>query len=246
MLGNSVQTKSEPTSVNVDVARVGYDPERASGEDVLGRKAGHVVAVEDRLPIVTAWSGMDDWSNCPPSYEVWGNQYYTYTIRMCYKFGIRHSLEDVAHLIMARFQERDSLGVFTPNWGSKSESGRSNFRSYYSRFIFTYVQSLRRNEARYTYKHCMFFDAPVGEGGETWGNLSAPSHMDDLSGVEFAETINALRDSVKNDALIDAVLTLSNSGAVRQRGIRDILGCDAATARKGLAAVKSALLELTG
>lgn len=244
MLGNTVQTKSGPTSVNAEVERVGYAADRAAGEDVLGRKAGHVVAPKDRLPIVTRWSGMDDWKECPPDYDTWALQYRTYTIRMCVRFGVKFNVEDVAQAIMTRFMERDSLGVFTPDWGSKSATGRSNFRSYYTRFILTYVTGMVRNETRYLRKHSLIFDAPIGEDGTTWGDLSAPSHYDDLSGPEFEQTVAGLRERIDNDALVDAVLALAQNGPVRQNGLRDQLGCDANAARSGLAAVRAALQDL--
>lgn len=47
-----------------------------AGRDVLDRPSGHVVAVEDRIPIVTDWSGPEDWHHAPPSYDVWAKQYY--------------------------------------------------------------------------------------------------------------------------------------------------------------------------
>lgn len=239
----TVQSKSAPVTVSEDVSRVGWKADHSSTEDVLGRKAGHIVAAEDRLPIVTEWSGMEDWRNAPPSYDVFFKQYMSYTHTMCYRFGVARDVEDVAQSIMTRFMERDSLGVFTPSWGSQSASGRSNFRSYYSRFILTYVTGLKRNAARHAARHLLVFDAPIDEGGTTWADVQAPSHEDDYGRVEFEEAIAALRSRV-DPGLVDAVLMLAQDGPVKQGDLREVLGVKLRTAKTGLESVRAALRDV--
>lgn len=241
--GNTVQSKSAPTVVTDEVTRVGYKEDRETGEDVLGRKTGHVVAAKDRLPIETDWNGMTDWRNCPPSYDVWAEQYRSYTVQMCLRFGVMRDVEDVAHSIMTRFHERDSLGVFTPDWGSKSATGKSNFRSYYTRFILTYVTGLKRNAVRHAKRNLLVFDAPVDDDGTTWADMKAPAHVDNLGHVEFEEAIAQLRGRVSND-LVDAVLMLAQDGPVRQVDLKKVLGVSPPTAKAGLESVRAALRDV--
>lgn len=244
-----VQTRSAPLQENKETARVGWVADHATGEDVLGRKAGHVVAVEDRKPIITEWDGMVDWANCPPTYDVWADQYYTYTRSMLMRWGARlDEVEDMMQEIMARFIERDSLGVFTPEWGSKSKTGRSNFRSYYSRFLLTYFNGKKRNLVRHYKKNIHILDAPVSEDGSiTWGDQNAEA-CDDAAfeQLEFEQLIEQLRVRVSDDALVDAVLMMVENGPIRQKALGAQLGGDSGVGAAGLQRVREALTELLG
>ena len=242
-----VQTKQAPTQVTDAAVQVGWKPDHTASEDVLGRKAGHIVAKEDRLPIVTDWAGMDDWANCPPSYEVFFQQYMNYTNTMVRKFGVYRNVEDIAQAILTRYMERDSLGVFRRDWGSQSKTGKSNFRSYYSRFILTYVTSLRRNEARAAHKHLCIFDAPVGsqDSGDTstWGDVKAPVVAPETDRVEFEELVATLRSTIKDDRLIDVVLELAmnQDRAIRQSDLARELGSKGREASSALTKIRAAL-----
>lgn len=249
-LAKHVQTKQAPTEVTEAVIGVGYKADHGANEDVLGRKAGHIVKPEDRKPIVTDWSGMDDWVNCPPSYEVFFEQYMSYTRTMVRKFGVYRTdiLEDISQAILIRYMERDSLGVFTPYWGSQSESGKSNFRSYYTRFIKTYVASQWRNEARAAHKHLCIYDAPVGSDDDatTWGDVKAPVVELDTDAVEFKELISSLRSKVKDDTLVDAMLelTMSTDRQLRPSDLRKALDINSRAANAALAKVRAALAPM--
>jgi DNA-directed RNA polymerase specialized sigma24 family protein len=245
----NIQTKQAPTSVNEAALEVGYKADHGADEDVLGRKAGHIVKPEDRLPIVTDWTGMDDWVNCPPSYEAFFEQYMSYTRAWVRKFGVFRNVEDISQSIMTRYMERDSLGVFTPDWGSKSSNGKSNFRSYYTRFIKTYVGSQRRNDARAAHKHLCIYDAPVGsqDSGDTttWGDVKAPVVELDTGAVEFEQLVAGLRAKVKNDELVDATLALvmSTDRALRPSDLRKELGINSRAANSALSRIRAALTE---
>lgn len=212
--------------------------------DVLGRPAGHVVAPQDRLPIVTDWSGPTDWSNCPPSYEAWAAQYHPETVFWVRRAGVNpREVDDVVQEIMTRFQERDSLGVFDPNWATRSKTGKSQFRSYYSNFVVGYASGKHRNNVRYAIRNSLIVDAPVGDDGETWYDFKAPAHEDNLGRVEFEEAIAALRTRVDTD-LVDAVLMLAQDGPVRQGDLREVLGLTPRSAKSGLESVRAALRDV--
>jgi DNA-directed RNA polymerase specialized sigma24 family protein len=241
-----IQTKQAPTEVTDEAIRVGWKPDHAANEDVLGRKAGHVVRPEDQKPIVTDWTGMEDWANCPPSYAVWAEQYQNYTHTMVRRFGVYRNVEEIVQEIMWAFYRKDSLGVFTPDWGSKSKSGKSNFRSYYTRHIFTYVISQRRNWARGAHKHCMIFDAPVGtpESGDTstWGDVKAPVVEPETNKVEFDELVGSLRTEF-GDEFMNIVLDLAmnQDRQIRQTDLSRALGMKGREASSALAKVRAAI-----
>lgn len=245
----NIQTKQAPTSVNDAVVQVGYKADHGADEDVLGRKAGHIVKPEDRLPIVTDWSGMDDWVNCPPDYDTFCRQYGSYTRAWVRKFGVYKNVEDITQEIMLRFLEKDSPGVFTPHWGSQSKSGKSNFRSYYTRHILTYSISQKRNYARASHKHLCIYDAPVGsqDSGDTttWGDVKAPVVELDTGAVEFEELIAGLRAKVKNDELVDATIALvmNTDRQLRPSDLRRELGLNSRAANSALSQIRTALAE---
>lgn len=243
----AVQSKTAPLDgANEDVIGVGYVETRAGDEDVLGRKAGYVVPVEKRKPIVTEWSGLDDWKNAPPDYDTFMRQYMQYTRVLCIRAQVfLVDVEDMSQMLLTRFMERDSLGVFTPNWGSQSEDRKSNFRSYYSRFVATYLKGYRRNEAKYRTRHLAILDAPVDEDGTTWADLKAPAHEDNLFSVEFAQVVESVRaQHVVSDEVLDAVLTLgSQAKIVKQAELAEVLGCDNRTAKAALGSVRAALMD---
>jgi hypothetical protein len=234
-----------PVTVTDEALRVGWKEDHAAAEDVLGRKTGHVVLPEDRLPIVTEWSGMSDWVNCPPDYDTWARQYLSYTENRVRHFGAWDEIEDIVQTIMARFAERDSLGVFTPEWGSQSNTGKSNFRSYYSRFILTYVISQRRNYTRMRKRQCLIFNAPVGDDGKEWGEVKAPVVDADTVSAEFNDLAARLRREVKDDRLVDVVLELArDSQPIKLSELRRDLGLSHGAAKSGLEKVRTALRSL--
>jgi len=144
------------------------DGRPVKGGDVLGRPIGYVVSPEDRLPIKTSWTGMTDYVNAPPDYGTFFRQYLSYTRFLVSKFGVPSSdLEDVVSDIMTRFLERDSIGVFSNDWASRSATGKSNFRSYYSRFVVTYAQGMNRNVRRHASRNVLICDAPVDDDNRT-------------------------------------------------------------------------------
>lgn len=215
--------------------------------DVLGRESGHVVRPEDRAPIVTNWTGPTDWSNCPPTYEAWYAQYLpeaVYWVRRC---GINwREVDDVVAELMVRFQERASLEVFSGDWESRSKTGRSQFRSYFSNFVVSYAPGKNRNNVRYIKKHSFIFDAPIGgeDDGATWGEVNAPAHEEDvIERLSFEAAIASVREQVQDDELVDAVLMLATEGVVRQSGLRTKLGRNARDSKNGLDVVRDALRD---
>lgn len=212
--------------------------------DVLGRAAGHVVAPEDRQPIVTDWTGYDDWSNCPPSYEIWAQQYHAETVYWVRRAGVNYrEIDDVVAEIKTRFIERDSLGVFRRDWSTRSASGKSNFRSYYSNFVFGYARGKHRNNVRHAMRNHLLMDAPVTDDGSTWGEFNMTPHEDNHTRVEFEEAIASLRKRV-DPKLVDTVLALAQDGPVKQGGLREALGLTPRAAKQGLESVRAALRDV--
>lgn len=212
---------------------------REAGLDVLGRKAGHVVRFEDRKPIVTDWKGMEDYDECPPSYDQWFRQYEGYTRHLVYTMGVvPREIDDVTAEIMTRFLERDSLGEFRRDWATRSATGSSVFRSYYSRFVVTYARGKHRNNVRHVKRNALLCDAPIGdENGTTW----IEQHDADIEGVgvphyevELASLVDSLRAQVGDD-VVDAVLGLvEQESRVRLSGLASALGVSARKARTTL------------
>lgn len=212
--------------------------------DVLGRAAGHVVAAEDRQPIITDWSGYDDWSNCPPSYEAWAKQYYPEAVYWVKRAGVNYrEVEDVVAEIMTRFIERDSLGVFRRDWTTRSATGKSNFRSYFSQFVYGYARGKHRNNVRYAIRNLQIVDAPVTDDGSTWGEFNAPVHEDNYGSVEFADAVAALRKTV-DPRLVDTVVALAHGGPVKQGDLREAMGLSPRAAKQGLEKVRAALRDV--
>jgi hypothetical protein len=186
---------------------------RTPGRDVLGRESGHVVAPEDRKPIVTDWSGMDDWANCPPDYGTFYAQYASYVMFLVRKFAHPREVEDMASDIITRFIERDSMGEFKREWETRSASGKSVFRSYLSRFVVTYARGKNRNNVRHAIRYLTIANAPVGNDGSgetTWldlrdqevGGIGQPQ-----TEVEFVDFLDSLRARVGPD-VVEAVQSL--------------------------------------
>lgn len=224
--------------------------DRRGNRDVLDRPAGHVVRPEDRQEIITDWQppeengGRVDWVNAPRSYDEWYRQYLPEAQLWVRKSGVHWSqIGEVVDEIMTRFIERDSLGVFRPTWETRSASGRSNFRSYFSNFVVGYATGKHRNNVRYLKHNSFIFDAQVGDDGTTWADLRAPLVEDAAPGsAEFVLALAQVRATVGNRELVDAVLMLAaEEGGVKQSSLRRELGCSAGTAKTGLEAVRAAL-----
>ena len=166
--------------------------ERASharpGADVLGRKPGYVVAPRDRKEIVTEWSGMKDFDNAPPSYEIFFEQYWSYTLWYINQFNVPGGIiQDIAMQIIKRFIERDSIGVFDRGWDNRSKTGKSVFRTYYTHFMLAYIPGLKRNALRVSRNELLLWDAQIGdEDGTTWGMVNGPrTTIDDATDMTF-------------------------------------------------------------
>lgn len=228
--------------------------QREGGKDVLGRAPGHVVAEEDRKPIVTAWSGMQDYVNCPPDYGTWFKQYLTYTRYLVSQFNIPPSdVEDVVSEIMIRFMERDSLGEFVPTWKTQSKTGRSNFRSYYSRFIVDYAPGKNRNVRRHASRNLLLCDATTDEdGSQTWLDAHAQTETFETAAMEemaFEALVASLRQKVDPElaSTVDAVVALALTGpSVRIAALAERMNCSQRIARQRFAAVRGVLSELVG
>lgn len=212
-------------------------PQREAGKDVLGRKAGHVVLAEDRKPIITDWSGMADYDNCPPDYGVFFEQYQGYTRHLVWTMGVApREVDDVVSEIMARFMERDSLGEFDRAWATRSATGKSVFRSYYSRFVVTYARGKHRNNVRHTMRYNLICDAPVGdESGTTW----IEQHDADVAGigvphyeVEFSSLMASLRDRVGDDLMNVVEGLVEDTGKLKLSDLASKLGVSARKARE--------------
>lgn len=225
--------------------------DRKPGRDVLDRPAGYVVPADERQPIITDWlppeenGGKVDWANAPRSYEEWYRQYLPEAKHWVIKSGVNYrEVDDVVNELMTRFMERDSLGVFRREWTSRSASGKSNFRSYFSQFVVGYSSGKHRNNVRYATRNVLILNAPVSEDGMTWQELHAPAHYDGAdTSVEFAEVVRDVRRKIGDDELVDAVFILATEGAVRQNGLAQRLGRPPREAKSGLAAVRAALAE---
>lgn len=228
------------------------DGRPVKGGDVLGRPINHVVAAEDRQPILTEWSGMNDYVNAPPDYGIFYKQYFTYTRFLVSKFGVPSSdLEDVVSDIMTRFLERDSIGVFSSEWASRSATGRSNFRSYYSRFVVTYAQGKNRNVRKHAGRNVLICDAPADDDSRsTWLDEHAPTtsfEADVVSDMSFESLVKGLRAQVAPElsSAVDAVVELAMGGpTVRVAALARRLGCSQRLAKQHLDKVRGVLGEL--
>lgn len=234
--GDVVKTARTSRSGKVTTAtNYALVPNRKAGEDVLGRKAGHVVAKEDRKPITTKWQGMEDYDECPPSYAVWFKQYKGYTENLCWRMGIApREIDDVVSEIMARFMERDSLGEFDRAWATRSATGTSVFRSYYSKFVVTYARGKHRNNVRHVKRNSLLMDAPVGdENGSTWGSQYAEAQAEGMSyDVEYEALVDGLRERV-GEKVIDTVLQMvEENGKVPLTALAKSLAVSPREARK--------------
>lgn len=222
---------------------------RRGGKDVLGRPAGHVVRPEDRLPIVTEWSGMTDYVNAPPDYGTFFKQYKNYTRSLVLQFGVPPSdLEDIVTDIMVRFFERDSLGVFSREWKTRSDTGRSNFRSYYSRFVVTYARGKNRNVRHHSSHYLLICDAAVDEESSTTGldMLSSTSSFESdlVNQLDFESLVEQLRTQVGSQLseTLDAVIEVALGTPVfRITELAKTMGVSPSEARNKLAAVRAAL-----
>lgn len=233
------------------VATTNYAPVvgRKPGEDVLGRKSGHVVAAEARKQIVTAWKGMEDYDECPPDYGVFFEQYQGYTRHLVWTMGVApREIDDVVSEIMTRFMERDSLGEFDRAWATRSATGKSVFRSYYSRFVVTYARGKHRNNVRHVKRFSLLCDAPLGdENGTTW----IEQHDVDVEGigvphyeVEFSSLVESLRARV-GDELMDVVSELvEETGKIKLSDLATKLGVSARKAREARDRLQAAAREV--
>lgn len=181
--------------------------ERASharpGADVLGRKPGYVVDSKDRLPIVTEWTGMKDYENAPPSYEIFFEQYWSYTLWYIGQFNVPGDLiEEIAMEIIQRFIERDSIGVFDRGWDNRSKTGKSVFRTYYTHFMLSYIPGKKRNHMRVRRNELLLWDAEVGdESGTTWGDVNGPTTT-----IEDQTDLSLLADSIRRASSEDVAV----------------------------------------
>jgi hypothetical protein len=225
------------------------DGRPVKGGDVLGRPIGYVVSPEDRLPIQTSWTGMTDYVNAPPDYGTFFKQYITYTRFLVSRFGVPPSdLEDVVSDIMTRFLERDSIGVFSGDWDSRSVTGKSNFRSYYSRFVVTYAQGMNRNVRRHSSRNVLICDAPVDdESRATWVDEHAPTESFEdatVRNMDFESLVASLRAQVDPElsATVDAVVELAMGGpTVKVAALARRLSCSQRIAKQNLEQVRDAL-----
>lgn len=164
------------------------------GADVLGRKPGYVVPAEERQEIVTDWSGMDDFHHAPPDYGIFFEQYKSYTVWYLNKFGfVVDDMENVVMDLMTRFMERDSMGVFSNGWSSRSKTGESVFRTYYTHFLLAYAPGKKRNLVRVKQNELLLWDAAIGdEDSTTWGDLNGPTDTIDAE-VDFDSMVAGIR-----------------------------------------------------
>jgi DNA-directed RNA polymerase specialized sigma24 family protein len=226
--------------------------ERGHGTDVLGRKAGVVVAAEDRQPVITDWVApyedingrlVVDWDNAPANYEELFRQYRPEAEYWVRRAGVMHTeVDDTVQELLTRFMERDSLGVFRRNWESRSASGTSKFRSYFSQYIFGAARGKLRNVVRRNLKERADLDRPIGDDGSTVSDLVTQPTQADVELAELADVFASVREKV-DTRLVDAVLQLAlGDGQVRQAALREALGgVPPATAKRGLDQVRSAL-----
>lgn len=235
-----------------DMADAGVAEKMVKGGDVLGRPVGHVVSAKERLPIVTEWSGMHDYVNAPPDYGTFHKQYLSYTRHLVSKFGVPPSdLDDVVSDIMIRFLERDSIGVFSRDWESRSATGYSNFRSYYSRFVVTYAQGKNRNVRRHSGRYVLICDASVDDDGRTtWLDEHAPTEaFEDRAAedLDFESLVSQLRtkvDPALSDA-VDAVVEIAmGEPTIRVAALARKLNVSQRVAKERLDAVRGALGDL--
>lgn len=228
------------------------DGRPVKGGDVLGRPVGHVVPASERLPIQTEWSGMKDYVNAPPDYGTFHKQYLSYTRHLVAQFGVPVSdLDDVVSDIMIRFLERDSIGVFSRDWESRSATGHSNFRSYYSRFVVTYAQGKNRNVRRHGSRYVLICDASVDDDGRTtWLDEHAPTEAFEeraTGDMDFEQLVSELRtkvDPTLSDA-VDAVVEIAmGEPTIRVAALARKLNVSQRVAKERLDAVRGALGDL--
>lgn len=192
--------------------------------DVLDRPVNYVVPPSERQPIVTDWTGPDDYVNAPPSYDAFYRQYRSYTYFLVLKFGVRPSdLDDVVNDIIVRFWERDSIGVFRREWKTRSATKKSNFRSYYSRFVVTYARGKNRNVYRHGARSPLICDGPsYVDENKTWIEVFGPTvEFEDalVTGQEFEALIKRAFHEV-DESLYDAMFALLELAQERRPGKR--------------------------
>lgn len=171
--------------------------------------------------VSTDWSGYDDFVNAPPDYDSFVRQYISYTKLLCVRGGVPAEFaEDVAHEIICRFIERGSLEHFDPHFIAKS-GRRSKFRSYYSRFVVSYVPGKCRNSVRLAQHEPLILDAPLDPhdpDAVTFGDVLAGTGdagseaTAELECADLAERIRAGADSVAS-MLLDALVVLTRTGS---------------------------------
>jgi hypothetical protein len=196
------------------------------GADVLGRPPGYVVPKEERQAIVTDWSGMDDFHHAPPNYGVFFSQYKSYTLWYLSNFGFhRDDIENVAMDLMTRFMERDSIGVFSNGWESRSKTGESVFRTYYTHFLLAYAPGKKRNIARVKSNELLLWDAAIGDddGSTTWGDLHGPAGTIDTE-VDFHDMVDSIRSGASDleVSVIDRMIELA-MGSTRKLRRADVV-----------------------
>lgn len=201
--------------------------------DVLGRPYGYVVAPEDRHPVVTDWTGYDDYLNAPPNYEIFYRQYYRYTRTLVLKFAPpRSDFEDIVSDIIMRFLERDSLGVFSREWSSRSASGRSGFRSYFSRFVVTYARGYTRNSYSHHSRYMKLINSKIFEDWPDFFLMPCPRTMDEvtelaLDNVEFGLFVRRIIEEFSDDhfaVLLEILLMALDGQEIRHCPLAKTLG----------------------
>lgn len=133
-------------------------------------------------------------------------------------------------MLMWRFVERDSIGVFTREWPTRSKTGNSVFRTYYMHFLLAYAPGKLRNLMRLKTRELTILDAPVSEDGAT---VRVDLYDDETridESVEFDLLVEQIRERATPDqrAVVDQLLgmaigagesTLTKAGVARDMGV---------------------------
>lgn len=104
--------------------------------------------------------------------------------------------DDVAADIMARFYERDLIGMFDPDKEIErnGEVIPAKFRSFLSHHVSLYVRGKRDALARRSHREMLIADQPVEDGGTSWLDVFGAAQWDDYSAVSADDFIARTRD----------------------------------------------------
>lgn len=135
--------------------------------------------------------------SAPANIEDFYRDYGGYVKGLVCRMGIpQQEAPDVAADIMARFYERDLIGMFDPDKEivRNGEVIPAKFRSFLSANVSLYVRGKRDALNRRDHRELLIADQPVEEGGTSWMEAFGAAQWDDYSQVAADDFIVRTRD----------------------------------------------------